>query len=208
MRWLGAKKIQVQILQGLVGHWRILSLTLLREGGHWSILSQGMTWPHLHAKQFTLASIQRMDCKVSEAGSRDIRRVSFSRVQLFVTPWTIAHGILQARILEWVAFPISKGSSQPRNQTQVSHIAGGFFTSWATKEAEVRRLSKMPWETTVPDQGGNSELFRGGWTLSIMWRWSRQGFWWIDVSCVSHRGLKDDSKVPGLEGEKMEFYAL
>ena len=42
------------------------------------------------------------------------------------------YGILQARILEWVAFPFSRGSSQPRDQTQVSHIAGGFFTSWAT----------------------------------------------------------------------------
>ena len=39
------------------------------------------------------------------------------------------HGILQARILERVAFPFSKGSSQLRDQTQVSHIAGGFFTS-------------------------------------------------------------------------------
>ena len=42
------------------------------------------------------------------------------------------HGILQARILEWVAFPFSRGSSQPRDQTQVSHTAGGFFTSWTT----------------------------------------------------------------------------
>ena len=41
----------------------------------------------------------------------------------------IVHGILLARILEWVAFPFSRGSSQPRNQTQVSHIADGFFTS-------------------------------------------------------------------------------
>ena len=41
------------------------------------------------------------------------------------------HGILQARILEWVTFPFSRGSSQPRDQTQVSCIAGGFFTSWA-----------------------------------------------------------------------------
>ena len=39
------------------------------------------------------------------------------------------HGILQARILEWVAFPFSGGSSQPRDQTQVTSIAGGFFTS-------------------------------------------------------------------------------
>ena len=46
------------------------------------------------------------------------------------------HGILQARILEWVAFPFPRGSSQPRDQTQVSHIAGGFFTSWATREAQ------------------------------------------------------------------------
>ena len=47
----------------------------------------------------------------------------------------IVHGILQARILEWVAIPFSRGSSQPRDQTQVSHTAGGFFTSWATGEA-------------------------------------------------------------------------
>ena len=46
------------------------------------------------------------------------------------------HGILQARILEWVAFPFSRGSSQPRDWTQMSHIAGGFFTSWATREAQ------------------------------------------------------------------------
>ena len=39
------------------------------------------------------------------------------------------HEILQARILEWVALPFSRGSSQPRDQTQVSHISGGLFTS-------------------------------------------------------------------------------
>ena len=46
-----------------------------------------------------------------------------------------AHGILQARILEWVAFPFSRGSSQPRDRTQVSHIVGRFFISWATGQA-------------------------------------------------------------------------
>ena len=46
----------------------------------------------------------------------------------------IVHGILQARIVEWVAFPFSRGSFQPRHWTQVSRIAGGFFTSWATEE--------------------------------------------------------------------------
>ena len=39
------------------------------------------------------------------------------------------HGILQARILEWVSFSFSRGSSQPRDRTQVSCIAGGFFNS-------------------------------------------------------------------------------
>ena len=43
--------------------------------------------------------------------------------------------ILQTRILEWVVVPFSKGSSQPREQTQVSCMIGGFFTSWATREA-------------------------------------------------------------------------
>ena len=42
------------------------------------------------------------------------------------------HGILQARILGWVAIPFSKGFSQQRDQTQVSRIAGRFFTNWAT----------------------------------------------------------------------------
>ena len=63
-------------------------------------------------------------------------------VWLFATPWTLAHqaplsmGTLQARILEWVAMPSSRGSTQPRERTQVSSIIGGFFIVWATKEAQ------------------------------------------------------------------------
>ena len=51
------------------------------------------------------------------------------------------HGILQARMLEWVAISFSRGSSQPRGRTQVSCIAGRFFTRWATREAP----SFLPW---------------------------------------------------------------
>ena len=47
------------------------------------------------------------------------------------------HGILQAWILEWIAFPFSMGSSQPWDRTQVSHIAGGFFTTWSTRETHI-----------------------------------------------------------------------
>ena len=60
----------------------------------------------------------------------------FSCVKLFVTLWTAARqaplsiGILQARIVEWVSMPSpSRGSSQPRDQTQVSRITGSFFTN-------------------------------------------------------------------------------
>ena len=64
-----------------------------------------------------------------------------SENQLFVTPWTVAchgssvPGILQVRILKWVVVSFSRGSSQPRDRIQVSHIIGTFFTIWATKEA-------------------------------------------------------------------------
>ena len=47
------------------------------------------------------------------------------------------HGILQARLLETVAIPFSRGSSQPRGGTQVSCIVGEFFTSWAIREAQL-----------------------------------------------------------------------
>ena len=57
------------------------------------------------------------------------------------------HGILQARILEWVAFPFSRGSSQPKDQTQVSCVLGRFFTSWATREARLSwSFTAMRWE--------------------------------------------------------------
>ena len=51
------------------------------------------------------------------------------------TDYTV-HRIPQARILEWGAVHFSRGSSQPRDQTQVSRIAGRFFTSWATREGK------------------------------------------------------------------------
>ena len=52
-----------------------------------------------------------------------------SCVQLFATPWIVAHRIFQARILEWVSISFSRGSSRPRDQTWVSLIAGRGFTS-------------------------------------------------------------------------------
>ena len=62
----------------------------------------------------------------TETESERWKLKSLSHVRLMV------HGILQARILEWVPFPFSMGSSKPRDWTQVIHTAGRFLTSWAT----------------------------------------------------------------------------
>ena len=59
-------------------------------------------------------------------------------------PGSSIHGIFQARVLEWVAIPSSRGSSQPRNQTQVSRIVGRHFTVWATGEHSLKSLTKIP----------------------------------------------------------------
>ena len=62
--------------------------------------------------------------------------------QSFATTWIVvcqaplSMGILQARILERIAMPSSRGSSQPRDQAQVSRIADIFFTIWANKEIQ------------------------------------------------------------------------
>ena len=54
---------------------------------------------------------------------------------LYSTPGFSIHRILQARILEWIAIPFSRGSSWPVDQTQLSCIAGRFFTVWVAREA-------------------------------------------------------------------------
>ena len=65
---------------------------------------------------------------------------SLSCIQPFETSWTVARqvplsiGLFQARILDWVAISFSKGSSRTRDQTQISYIAGGFFTDPSGKD--------------------------------------------------------------------------
>ena len=59
-------------------------------------------------------------------------------------PGSSVHGALQARILEWVAFPFFSGSSRPRNQTGVSYITGGFFTSCFSSLVRIFPVLAMP----------------------------------------------------------------
>ena len=88
--------------------------------------------PNLGIKSRSL-TLQAILYHLSHQGSP--RCAVLSHVLLSVTPWTVgcqvplSMGILQARILEWVAMPSSRGSSLPRDRTNVSYIAGKFFTS-------------------------------------------------------------------------------
>ena len=98
------------------------------------------------------------------------------KIGLFATPMDyIVHGILQARILLGVAAPFSRGSFQPRDWTQVFHIAGGFFTSWATgksKNTGVGSLSLL--HLIFLTQELNQGLLHQRW---ILYQLSYQGSW-------------------------------
>ena len=88
---------------------------------------------HLSCKKVMLKQVLRTERNWYVLNTESAVKVA----QLCLTLWDlmdgIVHGILQARILKWVTFPFSRGSSQPRDQTQVSPIAGGFFTNWAMR---------------------------------------------------------------------------
>ena len=93
------------------------------------------------------------------------------------------HGILQARILEWVVFPFSRGFSQSRDQTGVSCIAGGFFTSWAMSKAhsQVVSLIRIP-----PIRTPNTKL-----------SWGEKGLY-----------LTSGIPTPGASTEKMSTHSV
>ena len=86
-----------------------------------------------------------------------------------MTLWTASysvHGISQSRLLEWFAISFSRASSQPRDQTQVSHIAGRFFTNWAISQKPTKPPNNCKW----PDwqslaynnfNGRNTNTFQG-----------------------------------------------
>ena len=85
------------------------------------------------AKKFKF-SIDSLEKPEWTFGQPNVKWKLLSRVWLFATSWTVVHGILQARILEWIAFPFSSGFSQARNWTGVSCLAGRFFTNWVIRK--------------------------------------------------------------------------
>ena len=88
-------------------------------------------------------------------------------------PGSHIHWILQARILEWVAVPFSGGYSQPRVWIQVSHIAGGYSTNWATREAqEYWSGQPIPSSEDLSDQESNWGLLH---CRQVLYQLSYQG---------------------------------
>ena len=124
---------------------------LSHQGSPWILewvaysFSRGSSQPRNQTGAFYMASRFFSSWATREAHLYNWERLCcvLSLVQLFATPWTVAPqaplsmGIFRARTLEWVAMPSSRESSQPRVGIQVSHIAGRFFTVWATKERTV-----------------------------------------------------------------------
>ena len=87
------------------------------------------------SQDWSRVSLCLLQCQVGASPLAPPTKVAQSCLTLCDPMDYAAHGILQARILERVAFPFSRGSSQPRNWTRVSCIAGGFFTNWVIREA-------------------------------------------------------------------------
>ena len=85
-------------------------------------------------------------------------------------PGFSVHGILQARILEWITISFSRGSSQARDQTRVSHIGGRHFNLWATREAPnngIYMFSSILVSLGYMPRSGIAESY-GGFILSCL----------------------------------------
>ena len=101
-----------------------------------------------------------------------------SPVWLFATLWTVAQqaplsmGILRERILEWVAISASRGSSQPKDWTQVSHTAGRFFTIWATRDVLLLLLPthfSCGWLCAAPEMAAHQAPPSPGFSRQEHW---------------------------------------
>ena len=121
-------------------------------------------------------------------------------------PGSLSIGILQARTLEWVATPSSRGSSQPRDRTQVSHIAGGFFSIGATREAH-----KMAYPYLSPVNSGLAKKLIQVF-LSQLMEISERTFWAtqrflsnLQSLCSEVRNSDEVEKCPQLNRHKFSL---
>ena len=105
-------------------------------------VTQHAVQPSFHRTFGSYGDVHYCDCDADTSFIWLLCAKLFQSCPIFCNPvdcspqGSSVHGILQTRILKWVAIPFSRGSSQLRDQTQVSHIASRFFTIWTTREIE------------------------------------------------------------------------
>ena len=148
-------------------------------------------------------TLSRVPCAIGFLGGTESETVSHSVVSdslqshgLYSPPGSSVHGILQARILEWVAISFSSGSSRLRDQTQVFHIVAIFCTVWATREALV--VKNPPayqcerQEMQVRSLGWEDPLEKETETHSSVPAWripTDRGAWWA----IAHKVAKSQT---------------
>ena len=114
-----------------------------------------------------------------ESGSVSRSVVSLCNPMDCSPPGSSVHGILQARILEWLAILFSWGSSQPKDQTQVSHIAGRLFITWAT------RIWGRSWNLEKRLGGGDWHHSSQGAEAGMMEHLESRARLWDNCSAIS-----------------------
>ena len=147
----------ISLEKGMVTHFSILSWRILwtEEPGRLQSIGSQRVWRNLattaktnrykQVKQVTRTRVWKewSCCFVQGSPWRQVGKRKWQLLQSCLTlhhpmgcspPGSSVHGIFQARILEWFAIHFSRGSSGPRDWTQVSCIAGRFFTVWATRK--------------------------------------------------------------------------
>ena len=102
----------------------------------WTVVLEKTLESPLACKEIQLVNPKVISPEYSLEGLIKVKVVQWCPTLCDPMDYTV-HAILQARpeILEWVGVSFSRGSSQSRGQTQIAYTAGGFFTSWATREA-------------------------------------------------------------------------
>ena len=103
-------------------------------------------------------------------------------------PGSSIHGLLQARVLEWVAISFSRGSSRPRDRTQVSCIVGTHFTIWATREVFSGEFLKRQHDKKT-SLGPVLRIWKHGW------------YSWSNAKPVSHSSKRYKEALQGMEDQ-------
>ena len=125
------------------GSWTDDYKTEMVKSLHMAVKTSPTSWTHTSTCDFSFVVSNSLVFHQVFKGSINVKVIVAPLCPAFCDPMDYSvHGILQARILEWVVFPFPRGSSQPRNWTW-SLIAGGFFTSWATREAHLMYVRQI-----------------------------------------------------------------